>query len=78
MIGEHNEEIYCGELGLTKAELEKLKTKELFSREAISVQPSVSPSFPHALSRSIGLTAGGNQGMFGLDPARDAGGDRDF
>jgi crotonobetainyl-CoA:carnitine CoA-transferase CaiB-like acyl-CoA transferase len=25
LIGEHNEEIYCGELGLAKAELEKLK-----------------------------------------------------
>jgi len=25
LIGEHNEEVYCGELGMNKAELERLK-----------------------------------------------------
>ncbi len=29
LIGEHNEEIYCGELGMTKAELDKLKAEKV-------------------------------------------------
>jgi crotonobetainyl-CoA:carnitine CoA-transferase CaiB-like acyl-CoA transferase len=27
LLGEHNEEIYCGELGISKEEVEKLRTK---------------------------------------------------
>jgi crotonobetainyl-CoA:carnitine CoA-transferase CaiB-like acyl-CoA transferase len=29
LIGEHNEEVYCGELGMTKAELKKLQREEI-------------------------------------------------
>ena len=29
LIGEHNEEVYCGELGLSKAELDKLKREKV-------------------------------------------------